>query len=787
MINMDCNRDKILEWYDDRGWIYMPLNGKKPFISDWDKLTKPKKVNLNCNNVGILTGKTNEITVVDVDTDNDGLRCWNILNQIIDIPETLIQRTPSGGMHILFNYVAGISNSSNMIYVEENDVIRKVGIDVRNDGGQICASPSIYNTNKQDKLKYNGKQYQWVGCPLSDLADMPSTLIELLKGNKMLSIVGDGAFIKEYVKQVNTTRKALAVTNVDTSKITEVVMGLSSQRADDRGDWLKVVFALGTIAKKTGKDFSELAIEFSKQSSKFSKSGDVLEKYDNSKECYTEATLYQMLKEDNPKLFKLLRSKDPFSNLPSITELDTQRELMAQYIKQEDLSDDTEQEPEWFYYDNNKFKVVEYAKKYDVNDFIKSCIFHIVNGGNDYVMTKNKNYMGIVSYNKITSLPFQKLNDFEVWDKSEGVMTKMSLLIIKHYRLKPYISDVFVPYALKNPMSSDYINTFNGFKFKFKEQKFSEPPASISKILWHIENILANKDKKLNMVILRFCGHMFRYPETKPNFALIFHSSKMGAGKNAFTELLRNILTDQYYFQTGDLDRILTNFNMYSMYNILSVLDEALTATTAKSCQKMKNNITRTMKDIEPKGGEIRTVPDYVRYIITSNCNQPIKPEMGQRRYQMCTVSNEKVGDRSYFNELFADINNKQVQRDFFDYVSNLPNLKGFGAHEMVKTEYGEQLIKDSRPSIYNYLADIAEGNREGYEFEGKNQQLKVSGVAFLKDYNQWCDDNGEYKMTGKNIKMELNKVGIKYKTIRHEESIYKGYILYKDELLQYV
>ena len=779
-MNVYENNDELLPLYKDNSWVYMPLQGKRPIIKDWSKISESVPVNLSNNNVGILTGAVSGITVVDIDTDNYGLKYWELIKNEIDIPETAVARTPSGGYHYIFQYAGDIPSATNMITVHDDGINKKIGIDVRNDGGQICAPPSVYQSDKNNKKQYNGIEYKWIIEPTDTIAEMPSELHGLLTGSKILYVSGHNAVIRDTETQPLKNYNSSPI--ADTSEIREVVMGLNPARADDRGDWLKVVFALGTISKQTGEDLENLAIEFSQQSDKFSTESDVLEKYNNSKEYYTAATLYDMLKQDNPELFKSLTP----NQMPDFSDPATQQELIQRFFTEEELADDNEQEPEWVYTDCDKFKVMTYAKKYDINDYFKACIFHIRGKGNDYVMTKNRDERDIITYDRITSLPFQKLNDFKVWDKSEGAMVKMSELAKKNYAHNIYKKDVFRPYCVKNPLSSDYINTFNGFRFKYTEQKFSESPASIAPILWHMKNILADGDDRLYMFLLRWTGHMFRYPEVKPNIAIILYSFLKGAGKNVYTEFLRKILTDQLYFQTADLDQLLKNFNAGFSRVLLKVLDEATSGCTIKTAQKMKNVITRTRKAVEPKGGEIYTVDDYDRYIITSNTPQPVKPEVGQRRYQMCRVSDRMVGNKDYFNKLRTAMDSTQCAADFFNYITNLPDLDKFGAHEMVKTEYGEQLVKDSRPSIYNYLAAVAEGFRD-YEFDGKEQMLKIRGTEFLQDYNNWCEVEGEYKMTGKNVRMEMDRVGIKYKTIREGGQVYMGYMLFKDELQKYI
>ena len=63
--------DDITEYYDNFNLISLPLVSKQkyPYIKEWQKLKKSKKIGQN-DNIGILTGKVNNIIVIDIDDIN---------------------------------------------------------------------------------------------------------------------------------------------------------------------------------------------------------------------------------------------------------------------------------------------------------------------------------------------------------------------------------------------------------------------------------------------------------------------------------------------------------------------------------------------------------------------------------------------------------------------------------------------------------------------------------------------------------------------------------------------
>jgi len=89
--------------YDNLKKICIIKDTKKP-ASKWsDKNNHFTKIDTNIYNVGILTGKINNLIVLDIDVKNNGLEEFNKKFNINDF-KTPITKTPSGGYHIYFKY-----------------------------------------------------------------------------------------------------------------------------------------------------------------------------------------------------------------------------------------------------------------------------------------------------------------------------------------------------------------------------------------------------------------------------------------------------------------------------------------------------------------------------------------------------------------------------------------------------------------------------------------------------------------------------------------------------------
>jgi hypothetical protein len=139
-------------------------NSKMP-IQSW-KNKKEAQYNYNDidsdkYNIGIITGKINNIIVVDIDLykmedDNIFLKEFKNYKKI----DTLINKTPRGGYHLYFNYDESLYN-----------VASNIQVDIRSDNGYIVAPPSSIEGNQYTIYKNK------------PIIDIPEDLKEFLLNN----------------------------------------------------------------------------------------------------------------------------------------------------------------------------------------------------------------------------------------------------------------------------------------------------------------------------------------------------------------------------------------------------------------------------------------------------------------------------------------------------------------------------------------------------------------------------------------------------------------------------
>ena len=131
--------------------------GKNPIIPDWVNNASDNPSVLEGwfkgkdLNIGIVTGKTSGVIVIDVDTKNGDGR-----ESIADfesktgayLPETVTARTQNGGLHLFFKYPTGVENIKGKIGILDN-------VDIRADGNQVVVYPSVGTKGS----------YSWIRSP----------------------------------------------------------------------------------------------------------------------------------------------------------------------------------------------------------------------------------------------------------------------------------------------------------------------------------------------------------------------------------------------------------------------------------------------------------------------------------------------------------------------------------------------------------------------------------------------------------------------------------------------
>ncbi|MGL5962531.1 MAG: PriCT-2 domain-containing protein [Cetobacterium sp.] len=276
--------------------ITFPCNGKRPCTTKWNALTKsvPMKEGYN---FGVLCGKINDIIIIDCDLLKPkesnkkylcGVEAWNILCEMFTILKTMsipIVQTQSGGLHLYFKYNSDLSSGIQKI---DGDVFghsgKKVKIDILSDNKFVVGPGSA-------GYKFI-KNSQYFEPPT-----LPYFLLDLFNSASQEP--------KTEIIPKTDTRNEERI-NYDSLKITknqlkDTVNGIPNKYADDRDEWIKIIWAIAETAHQNGYDAIDIADQFSQKSTKYIGQDDVETIYNQNKGKITYGTLvhYSTTKKEN--------------------------------------------------------------------------------------------------------------------------------------------------------------------------------------------------------------------------------------------------------------------------------------------------------------------------------------------------------------------------------------------------------------------------------------------------------------------------------------------------------
>jgi putative DNA primase/helicase len=169
--------------YTNCGFVLAPgqPGTKHPNIKEWQNLDHADELTLqhwfggSPANVCIVTGRKSGLVVVDVDPRHRGDEELAALeDQFGRLPETATARTGGGGHHYLFKY----PSLGDLTITNKAPLAGREGLDVRAEGGQVVAPPSLHP---------NGTLYEWEDGKApwqTEIAELPGWLLELMLAGK---------------------------------------------------------------------------------------------------------------------------------------------------------------------------------------------------------------------------------------------------------------------------------------------------------------------------------------------------------------------------------------------------------------------------------------------------------------------------------------------------------------------------------------------------------------------------------------------------------------------------
>jgi hypothetical protein len=197
---------------------------------------------------------------------------------------------------------------------------------------------------------------------------------------------------------------------------------------------------------------------------------------------------------------------------------------------------------------------------------------------------------------------------------------------------------------------TNIFNMWRPFAMELKTGDYTPNVDGMNTLLQHIK-ILCNNDDTVYNYFIFWIAQMIQYPEVKT--VIITLISKQGAGKGTLIKLLTLLLGCNKVLETTKPSRdVWGDFNGMMAMSYLVNLNELNKKDTLDNIEQIKGLITDASLTINNKGVNQFKIISYHRFIITTNNENPIDTKEDDRRNVIIRSSDEKIGNKAYFNEI---------------------------------------------------------------------------------------------------------------------------------------
>lgn len=257
-----------------------------------------------------------------------------------------------------------------------------------------------------------------------------------------------------------------------------------------------------------------------------------------------------------------------------------------------------------------------------------------------------------------------------------------------------------------------FINLSEGFLHKVIKpySKFSEQTKNrMNIILNHIENVWCSNNKESYKYVISWLS-MALTGKKMPT--ALFLKSGEGTGKSIIVSfIIKFVIGDALGLITSRAGQLL-KFNSQILGKILLCLEELPTSTKSEwhsVADYLKDLITGNKIDIERKFQDAVQVLNLISLIILTNNENTIKFGKDVRRYMMCDVSHDNVGNHEYFKRLSEACNDKEVGECFFMYLTEYrKSIENIFDPETIPMTESKLMIKETNSTeIINFIRDI--------------------------------------------------------------------------------
>jgi phage/plasmid-associated DNA primase len=178
------------------------------------------------------------------------------------------------------------------------------------------------------------------------------------------------------------------------------------------------------------------------------------------------------------------------------------------------------------------------------------------------------------------------------------------------------------------------------------------------------------------------------------------------------------------------------NFNGQMKNAFLVNLDELSKKEGEGADGYIKGLITEPRITINEKGIIPYEIASYHRFFITTNNEDPVRTSKDDRRKLIVRASDELIGNREYFDKMYAMLDDNDAVRSVYEYFKTLPGADKFSKVQMPETEYHRDIKEAQTSPVELWLREfVVQHSNLAY--------VDQSGMEQYQAFNSFKSDSG--------------------------------------------
>jgi hypothetical protein len=246
-------------------------------------------------------------------------------------------------------------------------------------------------------------------------------------------------------------------------------------------------------------------------------------------------------------------------------------------------------------------------------------------------------------------------------------------------------------------------------------------------IFLELVDLVSGKNTILKEYVIKWIAHILQKPYDLPGVMLILSGGK-GVGKDTLFDFLIEFVFGKYsainytsnkqFFEKHDTGRKCKFF---------AKLEEADRRYCIENSSDLKAMVTGKSITFNPKNQKPIEVPNYTRYVFTTNKGNPMDFKEGERRFEILPCSSEKKGDLDYWRRVREVLFTEGGGRAVAEFLLAV-DLSTFDVRKLPENKYQEAVVEAEESPEQRFIND----------WDG----LKISATDFYMKYREFCTDN---------------------------------------------